>query len=156
MSCWAAIPYVASRSAISKPETEGGTDGVLYFTFRAHGQGGFREQTSYRGLHPMIGKRLELWRLEAFDISRLPSPEDVYLFYGRAKDNARDERLFAMAEVRDLTPILDDKGVVQRVPELERIVAELTAAIRRVQAHRPVDRRLQWNRMFLFVWPRSI
>ncbi len=139
--------------AVSDPGGGTGMAGVHHFTFRPDGSGGYIDDLSYRDLHPMMGKRLELWRLEAFDIERLPSPEDVYLFYGQARDNARDERLFALAEVRDLTPIRDDEGVVQRAPELERIVAQLLGAIRRVQAHRPDERRLQWNRMILYVWP---
>ena len=38
------------------------------------------------------------------------SVEDVYLFRGVARDNPSDERLFALAEVRDLTPVRDDEG----------------------------------------------
>ena len=55
----------------------------------------------------MLGKRLDLWRLSNFELTRLPSPEDVYVFDGVAKDNPRDHRLFALAEVRDLTPVRD-------------------------------------------------
>ena len=43
-----------------------------------------------------------------FALERLPSAEDVYLFHGVAHDNPKDERLFALAEVRDLTPVRDD------------------------------------------------
>ncbi len=147
----------AARRIVAAVSTSGagtGMAGVHHVTFRADGGGGYREDVLYRDLHPMMGKRLELWRLEAFDIDRLPSPEDVYLFHGRAQANERDERLFALAEVRDLTPIRDEDGRVVRVPELERIVSELLTAIRHDQAHRPPGRRLQWNRMILYVWPR--
>ena len=34
-----------------------------------------------RGLHPMIARRLRLWRLENFELCRLLSPEDTYLFH---------------------------------------------------------------------------
>ena len=54
-------------------------------------------------MHPMMAKRLELWRLRNFYVDRLPSVEDVYLFHGVARDNPKDERLFALAEVRDVT-----------------------------------------------------
>ncbi len=61
----------------------------------------------------MLGKRLDLWRLSNFELTRLPSPEDVYVFDGVAKANPRDHRLFALAEVRDLTPVRDpDTGRV--------------------------------------------
>ena len=41
----------------------------------------------------------------AFNLERLPSDADVFVFRAVAKDNPRDERLFAVAEVRDLTPV---------------------------------------------------
>ena len=72
-------------------------------------------------MHPMIGKRLELWRLRNFYLKRLPSVEDVYLFHGVARDNPKDERLFALAEVRDVTPIRDGDGRLVQLPHLERM-----------------------------------
>ena len=33
----------------------------------------YEEEKLYRGLHPMMGKRLHLWRLSNFNIERLPS-----------------------------------------------------------------------------------
>ena len=56
----------------------------------------------------MMGKRLHLWRLNNFKIERLPSVEDVYLLHAVARDNPKDERLFACAEVRDVTPVRDE------------------------------------------------
>ena len=87
----------------------------------------------------MMGKRLQLWRLPNFDLERLPSAEDVYLFRGVARDNPKDERLFALAEVRDLTPVRDDDGRVVALPELERMLVEALAAIRGFQAHRAAE-----------------
>lgn len=129
-----------------------GMGGMQHFTFRP-GEGGFVEDKPYRGLHPMIGKRLELWRLEGFDLERLPSAEDVYLFRGVARENPKDERLFALAEVRDLTPALDPHGRVVAIPEMQRMLLEAFEAIRLFQAHRRAEERLQWNRVFLYVWP---
>src|SRR5262249_48644927 len=34
--------------------------------------GTYVEDKLYRGLHPMMGKRMHLWRLASFDIERLP------------------------------------------------------------------------------------
>src|SRR5262249_14122100 len=70
-----------------------------HFTYRQSGRA-FEEDRFYRGVHPMMGKRLHLWRLENFAIERLPSVEDIYLIHGVARDNPKDERLFACAEVR--------------------------------------------------------
>jgi len=101
----------------------------------------------------MMGKRLHLWRLENFAIERLPSVEDVYLIHGVARDNPKDERLFACAEVRDLTPFRDEIGRLVALPHLERMFGEAVAAMRHFQARRPERDRLYWNRILLYVWP---
>ncbi len=139
--------------AISGPDTGFGMAGVLHMTYRPNREHGYHEETLYRDLHPMMAKRLEIWRLAEFDITRLPTLQDIYLFKGVAKENPSDERLFALAEVRDLTPIRDEKGEVIRIPEFERVYRETLAPIRRYQLRLPPHRRLWWNRMMLYVWP---
>jgi acetyl/propionyl-CoA carboxylase alpha subunit/acetyl-CoA carboxylase carboxyltransferase component len=126
---------------------------VRHFTFRPDGEGVLREDQFLRGLHPMMAARLHLWRLSNFDIERLPSSEDVYLFRGVAHGNPKDERLFALAEVRDLTPVRDADGRVTALPEVERALIEALEGIRRFQAPRPPAQRLVWNRVTLHVWP---
>lgn len=114
---------------------------------------GYQEDPLYRGLHPIMGKRLHLWRLSNFKIDRLPSIEDVYLLHAVARDNPKDERLFAAAEVRDTTPVRDDAGRIVQLPHLERMLMEALAAIRLFQSRRRPQERLYWNRVFLYVWP---
>jgi len=104
-------------------------------------------------VHPMMAERLHLWRLMNFEIERLPSVEDVYLLHATATGNPKDERLFAVAEVRDLTPVRDKSGRIVLLPHLERMLAEAIAAIRQYQSKRPANKRLYWNRIFLYVWP---
>ncbi len=130
-----------------------GAGGMRTFTHRAAAEGGYGEDRLWRGLHPMMGKRLEVWRLANFEIERLPSAEDVYLFRGVARSNPRDERLFAFAEVRDLTPARDEAGRVTRLPHLELMYMEALAAIRVFQSRRAARRRLHWNRVLLYAWP---
>ena len=127
-------------------------NGMQYFTYRSS-DNGFQEEKLYRGLHPMMGKRLHLWRLSNFNIERLPSVEDVYLIHAVSHDNPKDERLFAAAEVRDVTPVRDEKGRIVQLPHLERMLMEALAAIRIFQSHRTPPERLFWNRVFLYVWP---
>ena len=67
----------------------------------------------------MIAERLNLWRLSNFKLERLPSAEDIYLFHAVADENPKDERLIALAEVRDLTPARDSAGRVIGYPLLE-------------------------------------
>jgi acetyl-CoA carboxylase carboxyltransferase component/biotin carboxyl carrier protein/biotin carboxylase len=123
-----------------------------HFTFRG-GPGDFTEDARYRGVHPMLFRRMQLGRLCKFDLERLPSVEDVFLYLGVARDNPKDERLFAVAEVRDLTPVRDAAGKVVQLPHLERMLHEALAGMRRFQAHRAPDKRLEWNRVLLTVEP---
>jgi acetyl-CoA carboxylase carboxyltransferase component len=126
--------------------------GAQHFTYRPNGNT-FEEEKLYRGIHPMLAKRLHLWRLGNFKIDRLPSVEDVYLIHAVARDNPKDERLFACAEVRDVTPVRDEAGRIVQLPHLERMLTEAVAGIRLFQSRRPPHQRLYWNRILLNVWP---
>lgn len=138
--------------ALAGPGSGWGLGGMQHFTFRPSMEG-YTEDKLYRGLHPMIGKRLHLWRLANFELERLASAEDVYLFRGVARENPKDERLFALAEVRDLTPVRDASGRIVRLPHLERMLMEALAGIRAFQARRRPQDRVQWNRVLLYAWP---
>jgi len=129
-----------------------GAGGMQHFTYR-NGENTYQEEKLYRGLHPMMAKRLHLWRLSNFNIERLPSAEDVYLLHAVARDNPKDERLIACAEVRDVTPVRDETGRIVKLPHLERMLIEAIAGMRLFQSHRPANKRLYWNRIFLYVWP---
>ena len=58
----------------------------------------------------MIAERMDLWRLSNFALERIPADHEVHLFRAVARENERDERLVAMAEVRDLTAVRDEQG----------------------------------------------
>lgn len=122
------------------------------FTYRS-GDEGLVEDSVVRGLHPMLAKRMHLWRLSNFMLTRLPSAEDVYLFRGVARENPKDERLFCVGEVRDLSPVRDAAGHIVQLPYLERVLAEALAAIRLAQSARPARERFQGNRILLYLWP---
>jgi len=137
---------------ISGPGRGDGMGAVQHLALRA-GERGFEEDKLYDGLHPMMGRRLHLQRFGNFRLERLPSLEDVYLFHAVARENPKDERLFALAEVRDLTPVCDPAGHIVQLPHLERMFAETLASIRLYQSRRPARDRLYWNRILLYVWP---
>lgn len=129
---------------------------VQHFTFRPAGSDDsttYTEEKHVRGIHPMMAKRLHFWRFSRFALERLPSAEDVYLFKAVAHENPKDERLFALAEVRDLTAIRDRSGRVVSLPHVERMLLEALAAIRHFQGARAPRDRLQWNRVQLLIWP---
>ncbi len=86
-------------------------------------------------------------------LERIPSPADVYLFRGVGRSNPKDERLFALAEVREITIVRDENGRVVSLPELEHMLAESLESLRRFQARRSPRERLLWNRVRLNLWP---
>jgi acetyl/propionyl-CoA carboxylase alpha subunit/acetyl-CoA carboxylase carboxyltransferase component len=124
-----------------------------HITFRPGPDGGFVEDPLYRNLHPMLAERIELWRLANFALERLLSPEDIFLFRGVAHSNPKDVRLFAMAEVRDLTPARDSAGEIVGYPALERVGLQALAAMRDALAGLPGRDRPQANRVVLNVRP---
>ena len=113
----------------------------------------FEEDIKFRGMHPMIARRLHMWRLRNFEIRRLPALPDVFLFECVARTNPDDVRLVAVSEVRDLTPIYDEDGHIAALPEVEHLLAACLDGIRHAYAERSGRTRLEWNRVMLFVWP---
>jgi acetyl-CoA carboxylase carboxyltransferase component/biotin carboxyl carrier protein len=152
----AELPPNLHRIVVGATAPGGGRElsATTVVTFRPR-DGVLFEDIVLRGLHPMMSNRLHLARLSEFALDRLPAAEDVYLFHGIARSNPKDERLFALAEVRDLTPLRDADGRVAALPELERMLVQALEAIRGFQAHRKPSRRLQWNRILLHVWPTT-
>ena len=138
--------------------TVAGTNGTPmqhHFTFRPDGAG-LAEDRLIRGLHPQVAEPLQLDRWREFDLTRLPSAdEEIYLFKAVAKSNRADERLVAMGQVRDLTPLREADGRLVALPELENVLAGCLDAIRIVQSQRPQHRRFDTNRVMLYVWPAS-
>jgi len=145
-------PIVRILVAISSSREPPAASGTLHYTF-CPSDSGYEEETTYRGIHPMMTERLQLWRLRNFNLERLPSADDVYLFRCVARENPKDQRLFAVAEVRDLTPVRDAAGCVVQLPHLERMLMETLAAIRQEQFRRAPEERLHWNRVLLYVYP---
>ncbi len=129
-----------------------------HLTFRQGDGSTFVEERIYRDLHPMLAKRLELWRLGNFALERLPSAEDIYLFHAVAADNPADHRLVALAEVRDLTAApgsVDDTGVggPATYPRLELMGLHALSAMRQALARFPEHDRPAANRIVLYVRP---
>ncbi|MEU0936899.1 carboxyl transferase domain-containing protein [Embleya sp. NPDC005971] len=138
--------------------TVAGTSGAVmhhHFTFRPDGSG-LAEDRLIRGLHPQIARRLQLQRLREFDLTRLPSAdEEIYLFKAVAKSNPADERLIAMGQVRDLTPLRETDGRLVALPAVEDAITAGLDAIRNIQAQRPQNKRFDTNRIMMYVWPST-
>ncbi|QQS24527.1 MAG: fused acetyl/propionyl-CoA carboxylase subunit alpha/methylmalonyl-CoA decarboxylase subunit alpha [Actinomycetota bacterium] len=154
-----AVGHLAERASIDHvvvalltPESLKRASTVRHVTFRP-GAEGLTEDRSLRGLHPLLAERLQLWRLANFELERLPSTDDVYLFRGVARENPKDERLFAVAEVRHLTPVRDAGGRLIALPEIERSLVGALEGMRSFQAPRSPAARPVWNRVVLYLWP---
>jgi acetyl/propionyl-CoA carboxylase alpha subunit/acetyl-CoA carboxylase carboxyltransferase component len=124
--------------------------GLGQFTFRRDDDGAMTEEPVIRDMHPLLVHRFDLWRLKNFDATRLPAAAGTYLFKVAAKENRSDERLVALAEVRDVTPHLDKAGAVTGVPAIERT---LTACLDGIRRARGGNKRLDHNRVALYLWP---
>lgn len=130
------------------------SDGTVeYRTFRFP-DGEPVEDTRIRGLHPMSTRRLDLWRLQEFDITRLPAPAEVLLYECVARTNPDDRRLVAMAQVRQLAAVYDESGNLVGLPHAERAVERCLEAIRRTRASRgTAGSKLDMNHVWIHVWP---
>lgn len=126
---------------------------VEYLTFRETADG-LAEDTRFRGVHPMVFRFLDLWRLREFDITRLPAPEGVLLFDCVAQSNPEDRRLVAMSQVRQLAVVRDADGRMLGVPHAERAVENCLEAIRRTRSSMgAAGNRLDTNHVWVRVWP---
>ena len=136
----------------------GPTARTFYLTFRPSAPGcadGLTEDRLIRGLHPLVAQRLGVNRLVNFDLTRLPADDGVYLYRATGKANPDDERVIALAEIRDVHPLRDPTGRVLAVPTVERVLTSCVQGIRSVQARRPAGRRLDRNRIVLAVSPTA-
>ena len=148
------IPPSVDRIAVAVRRADGEDGGWPdWFTFRGGPDGQATEDRTQRGWHPLVAERLGVWRFSGFELTRLPAAPDVHLFRIRGREMPDDQRLMALADVRDLTIVRDDAGRIAGLPQLERI---LDACLDSLRSARSADRelaRLDWNRIKLYVWP---
>ncbi|RRD47375.1 carboxyl transferase domain-containing protein [Arachnia propionica] len=125
-----------------------GPGGSLTYVTLRRGQG-LVEDEVLRDHHPMVARRLDLWRLSEFDLERLPAADDdVLLISARARTNASDHRLIAMAQVRQES-VIRDGGRLVAVPHVERAIEHCLESIRRARKTANVD----LNHVWVNVWP---
>ncbi|HET7475052.1 MAG TPA: carboxyl transferase domain-containing protein [Dermatophilaceae bacterium] len=159
-SALARLPFATRVRRVAVGVCRDGARPVSYFTFRPDGApgeaSGLVEDELVRGVHPMVGRRLNLWRLRDFDITRLEAPEDVLLYHAVAPGNEADQRLVAMAQIREFAVVRDQDGQVVSLPHAERAVASCLEAIRRARAAYGQARGkvpLDMNHVWLHIWP---
>lgn len=138
------------RMAVAVSAGDG--DRLQQFTFRPGPDGTVAEDELVRGLHPMVGRRLDLWRLRDFRIQRLEAGEDVLLYRCVAPENEADVRLVALAQVRELSIVRDAAGQITSLPQAERAIAGCMDAIRKARNSLP-GKRMNSNHVWLYFWP---
>ncbi|MFV0461144.1 MAG: carboxyl transferase domain-containing protein [Actinomycetales bacterium] len=112
------------------------------------------EDELVRGVHPMVARRLDLWRLRNFDITRLDATDDVLLYHCVARGNPDDQRLVALAQIRELAVVRDAAGGVIGLPHVQRAVSACSESIRRARAAMgSAGQRLDHNHIWLHLWP---
>ncbi|OLL76180.1 Methylcrotonyl-CoA carboxylase biotin-containing subunit [Pseudonocardia sp. Ae168_Ps1] len=155
------VPAILHRVAVAvRPNpraehtAEAEAEAPTWFTFRPDETGELVEDRTLRGMHPLVADRLRLWRFRNFELTRVPAATDVHLFRAVGREVPGDDRLVAMADVRELTVLRDEEtGRIRSLPQFERA---LDACINSLRSARANDRnlaRLSWNRIALYVWP---
>ncbi|NLE82374.1 MAG: ATP-grasp domain-containing protein [Rhodococcus sp.] len=147
-----AAPTIPSRRRFTVTVLDATNASERQFTFRP-AESGLEEDLTIRDMHPLTGQRLDLWRFKNFTGTRLPAASDTYLYRLVGNEHPDDERLIALAEIRDLTPQYDESGDIVAMPVIERTLASCLDGIRREQARRGNQRRLDANRVVLYAWP---
>ena len=154
----AALPVARDVRRLCVAVCSGGDRPVGYYAFRpAEGPDGKStavEDDLTRGVHPMVGRRLNLWRLRNFHVTRVEAPEDVLLYDCVARENPSDRRLVALAQVRQMSVVRDGSGTVTALPHAERAVENCLESIRRARVARgSAGAKLDMNHVWVHVWP---
>ena len=127
-------------------------DGALAHRTFVYSAQGLRAEPDDLGVHPETARRIDLDRLDHFELERIPASDGIYCFYGRSRAVPADERIFVLADVRSRSPD-DGRDAALHLPAFEHAFYEATRALRTILGERDPERRLQWNRIALFVAP---
>lgn len=126
-------------------------EGDVYRTL-AYRDGRLVHATEHHDLHPETATRIALDRYVEFDLERLQADEGIYAFHGRARSTPGDERIFVLADARDRSPE-PGRELYHHLATFERVFNRAARTLRTVlQTHDP-RRRMQWNRIAIFVAP---
>jgi len=111
---------------------------------------GFRTDEDLFGIHPEAAARIDLDRLRGFELTRLAAPESLYSFHGRSRAEPGDERIFVLGDLRTRSPDAGREASLH-LPAFEHLFYEATRVLRGIVAERDPQRRLQWNRIAIYL-----
>ena len=150
-----ALPFASDVRRIAVALTRGGDRPVDYFTFRPVSRDGgttVMDDDLVRGIHPMVGRRLNLWRLRDFGspASRRPRTCCSTTRGDRQPGRPAARRAGAGAPARRRTRRGRDG---HRAAARRARGRELPEAIRRARTERPDGAKLDLNHVWVHVWP---
>ncbi|WP_319561566.1 carboxyl transferase domain-containing protein [Marispirochaeta sp.] len=97
---------------------------------------------------PLEYRELRVERFRNFYLRLISRSENVTVLEGRAKENEKDMRLFALASTSETDPELSSRQDLTRMPRFERVFNEAVSGIRAAQQNYRF--RLQWNRIIIY------
>ena len=131
----------------------GGGRPVTYFTFRP-GPAGVVEDDLVRGVHPMVGRRLNLWRLRDFASAGWRRPRtccSTTAWHRTTSPTNDSSRWLRCASWRSCATTT---GTSSSLPQAERAIAHCLEAIRRARTARgAAGAQLDMNHVFVHIWP---
>ncbi len=107
------------------------------------------EDIRRRSFSPLRFRELRLDRLVNFDLELLYNSRYVHVMKLEAKDNAKDQRLFAFIEVPETKIDLNEEQVIERISQFEYGMLEAVKVIREQQAR--TKRSYYWNRIIVHI-----
>jgi len=122
-----------------------GTSHYFYKTFSRNDI--WREIPTSHGFSPLQFRELRIKRLINFNLEIIHRDENVTLLEATAKDNPKDIRLIAFADVSEVEPEKNQEDAFHRLVMLETLYMEAVLAMRSAQAK--YRYRLQWNRIVI-------
>ena len=123
-------------------------DGTNQYFFRSYRSTDTWEEIPLeRGFSPLQFRELRIKRLQNFNLDIVHRDENVVLVEATAKNNEKDIRLIAFADVSEVEPETDTRNAFHRLIMLETLYMEAVLAMRSAQAK--YRYRLQWNRIVI-------
>ncbi|HDQ14187.1 MAG TPA: biotin/lipoyl-binding protein, partial [Sediminispirochaeta sp.] len=107
----------------------------------------WEENSLARGFSPLQYRELRVYRLKNFDVQTIYHNDSVILLEATSKENPKDIRLFAFADVSETEPETDSSDSFRRLLMFENLYMEAVLAMRSAQAK--YRYRLQWNRIVI-------
>ena len=121
------------------------------YQYRSYGyeEGSWQEIVKRRYFSPLRYREMHLDRLENFETELVYHSELVHVLKLEARDNSRDQRIFAFVEIPETNIELNDEQSIQRIGNFEYGILEAIQGIREQQASQ--KRQYFWNRIIVHI-----